>query len=786
MPVPPRPRSPRSLSRRQFLLEAAGGSLAFGFLPTCAKAEIVLPPLPERLGGTAAQPSELTPNLWCVLHSDGWLDVNIARAEMGQHVGTALASVLADEMGMPWNRVRIIQVDTEQRFWPWYATGGSRSVWSGWVPYRQAGLAARLILTRLAAPLLNAAPQACTVADGQVSCGERAMSFGEIVAACARPGLQMGYTAEELAALKLPPVAPPQTGRSLPALDIPPKVTGAARYGIDARLPGQLYARPLLPPTRYGARILSLDDSQARSLKGYHGTLQINDPENGFEGWAIVLADSWPTALRASACIKVHWQPGPTADVSEADIARRAQELCNDRKAGTIVQWGGPKLSHQLEQAPHKLEREYWTQPVAHFAMEPVNCLAHRNSEGVWEIHTGCQAQKLIMPQIAQALGIPAGEVTQRIVMKTYFLGGGFGRRLNGDYILPAVLASRQLGGRPVKLIFTREDDMKFDSVRAPSLQRLTAALDPETRRLSAMAYTTVTGWPSKALVPDDKGLLHGVNGLYDPDSVGGAEPWYTVGPYRLRAICNDLTQKTIRPGWLRSVGPGWTNWALESFIDEAALMAGCDPVAFRLSMLLPVGPNAGGPPDAVGGASRQAAVLKALAERIGWPCRDLPPDTGIGIASGYGQSREMPTWGATAALVHVDRRTGVVTCRKLWLVLDAGTIVNEDGARAQCEGAALWGVSMALHEGTEIRHGNIAARNLDTYTPLRISETPALDIAFLKTPYPPTGLGEPGVTLVAPAIGNAIHAAVGARVRRLPIRPQEVLEALSDSAPPA
>lgn len=780
----PRRRQQASFARRTFLLGAFGGGVAFGFLKP-ARAAFTLPPsplAPSPLAHTASQPlaDAFEPSMWCALLPDGTLSVNVARAEMGQHVGTALAALLADEMGARWEDVRIVQVDTEKRFLPWYATGGSRSIWSGWQPYRQAGAAARHFLVEAAARKFGVSANACRVENGRVFLHDNSasFSFGDLAGELAQNGASRTLTAAELEALVLSDGPLPARGRSRPALDIPPKLTGAARYGIDARVPGQLYARPLLPPTRYGARILSIDDTQARKISGYHSTLALEDPTGNVEGWAVVVAESWASALKASRAVKIHWQPGPDATVSEADIARRACALCDDPKAGIVVNWGGARVSHTIAQAPHHLERDYWTEAVAHFTMEPINALALRNEAGVWEIHTGNQWQDLILPQIARVLDVPEEEMTDKIVMKTYFLGGGFGRRLNGDYIIPAVLASKALGGRPVKLMLTRSDDMAFDSVRAPSLQRIAAAIDPETHRLSAMSYSTVTGWPSLAIVPDRKGLVQGVNGAYDSDGVNGATHWYTVGPYRLRAICNDVTQKTIRPGWLRSVGPGWTNWALESFMDEAAHEAGCDPVAFRLSMLEPIGPNAGSAPNAIGGAARQAAVLKALAEKISWPRGDLPPDTGLGIASGYGQDRTMPTWTATAALVHVDRKTGVVTCKKLWLVLDAGMIVNQDGARAQCEGAALWGVSMALHEGTKIRHGTIEDRNLNTYTPLRMNDAPEIDIAFLDTPYPPTGLGEPGVTLVAPAIGNAIYNAVGIRVRRLPIRPADLLTA--------
>jgi CO/xanthine dehydrogenase Mo-binding subunit len=297
--------------------------------------------------------------------------------------------------------------------------------------------------------------------------------------------------------------------------------------------------------------------------------------------------------------------------------------------------------------------------------------------------------------------------------------------------------------------------------------------------QIQAMEHHACAGWPTQVIAGPSLLGKTKKGGQYDPFAIAGADHWYDVGHQKVRAIANDLANDTFRPGWLRSVGPGWTNWALESFIDEAALHAKVDPVAFRLKLLTGKGRNAGSAPNAVGGALRQAEVVRRAAKQAGWGA-PLPPDTGLGIATSFGQERDMPTWVACVARVHVDRKTGIVRAERLTLVTDAGTIVDPDGALAQTQGAALWGLSMALHEGTEFANGQVKDTNLNTYMPLRIGDIPDLDISFVDSGEVPVGLGEPATTVVGPAIGNAIFAAAGVRLRHIPITPDAVRAALA------
>jgi CO/xanthine dehydrogenase Mo-binding subunit len=259
-------------------------------------------------------------------------------------------------------------------------------------------------------------------------------------------------------------------------------------------------------------------------------------------------------------------------------------------------------------------------------------------------------------------------------------------------------------------------------------------------------------------------------NGKYDTFSISGADHWYTLPNHRVRAINNDLVQRTFLPGWLRSVGPGWIGWGVESFMDELAAIAGKDPIEYRLALLDAAGKNAGSTPNSVGGATRLAAVLRDVRERANWE-RVLPEGEALGVAVATGQERNMPTWIACVAHVNVDAKTKAITVRKIWQSIDCGTVVHPDGALAQAEGAALWGVSLALHEGTTIKEGQVADTNLNSYTPLRMADVPDLDIRFMDSMEFPTGLGEPPVIAVAPAIGNAVFAASGVRMRDLPMR---------------
>lgn len=751
------------LTRRNFLVGSVAGGVMMAF-SGCSR-ETTAPTAPsETLAAGAFEPT-----VWFEVRPDGGVLVNIAKAEMGQHVGTALARVVAEELEADWDQVEILHVDSDPR-WGYMVTGGSWSVHTTFDQLSAAGAAGRIALLEAGAALLGVSQESCSVSNSVVSGGGKSISFGDIVSSGT---LDRSFSEEELAAL--PRKAPEQRkllGRPVAALDIPAKTRGGAEYGIDAKIDGMVYARPVLPPTRYGCTIDAVDDSAAKTVPGYLETVPLEDPSGTCQGWLAVVAETFPAAIKAADALKVSWTPGPNAEVSESDILAEGEKLVNDPAAGGLWLRLGD-VDAAMASADKVVDSTYRTSSVLHFQLEPVNALAFEK-DGHWHLHAGNQWQSLYIPVVAEALGVAEEQVT----FHQYYLGGGFGRRLSGDYMVPAALTAKAIG-RPVKMVFTRPDDSRFDCLRSPSVQRVQTALDASGKP-TAYDHAAAAGWPTAAMAP---GFLSAPEeaGTTDRFSISGADHWYSIPSQRIRAIKNEVAQGTFQPGWLRAVGPGWTGWAVEQHMDEVAAAAGSDPLEFRLSLLDAAGRNSGEDPVSTGGAARLREALVRAADMAGWKDRDsLPADTGLGIAVSGGQERTMPTWTACVARVKVDRSSGKINVEKLTAVVDAGTIVDPDGALAQLEGSTLWGLSLALHESTEIASGEVSDTNLDTYTPLRIHQVPEMDLAFVDNTHMPSGLGEPGLIAVAPAIANAVHAAVGARLRDLPMRPERVLAALS------
>ena len=415
-------RSSSDPSRRSFLITMLGGALMLGY------ARSGLAALPGVSAGELFEPT-----IWYGIDRSGTVTISVIRAEMGQHVGTALARIVADELEADWHSVRIVTVDSNPK-WGLMVTGGSWSVWQSFPVLSRAGAAGRIALIEEGAKLLGVPAQTCTARDGAVHAGARSIRYGDIVA---RGGVRRRFTSEQLDRLSIK--APDKRrliGRDTLALDVPSKVDGKGRYGLDATLHGMVYARPKVPPTRYDSQVVSIDDSAAKRLPGYLKSLALEDPSGTVPGWVMVFADSFIAANRAADLVKVTWHSGKAATVSERDIQNRAAELIADANGGSLVV-DDPGVDAVLASAKQKIERTYTTGTVMHVALEPVNALAFEK-DGVFEIHTGNQWQTLILPVLAKALG--RGQDT--IVLRSYLLGGGFGRRLDGDYTVPAALAA--------------------------------------------------------------------------------------------------------------------------------------------------------------------------------------------------------------------------------------------------------------------------------------------------------------------------------------------------------
>lgn len=747
------------VTRRWFLASLGSAAVATGFIPSGAKAS------PLFGGGSSGGYS---PTLWYEIGSDGRILVHVTRAEMGQHIGTALARVVAEELEANWDHVEVVHVDTDPK-WGVMVTGGSWSVHKSFDQLSRAGAAGRIAFLEAGARMLGAPAKDCIARDSEIRHGARAVSYAEIVSS---GRVIRQFAEEELKAIVLKPASERRfLNRDTVARDVPSKVNGSAVYGIDRKVDGMVFARPVLPPTRYGNSILSWDDAAARKLPGYLRTVEIVDPTRTCEGWLVAVAETWPVAAKAADLIDVRYRSEGGAASDEQMLAEGQRLVAAESPGGIFFQEGDPLK--RIADAREVHEGIYRTHTALHMPLEPLNALAWQDGK-TWRVHAGNQWQSITLPLVARALGIDQAD----LVFETSYLGGGFGRRLYCEYIVPAALAAQAMG-RPVKLVFARSDDTKFDQPRSPTVQRVRSVTDGR-GALLAYDHACASGWPTDSISPEFLAPSADGHGKVDSFAINGADHWYDTATQRIRALRNDLVHATMLPGYLRSVAPGYTTWAVETHIDELAHKLGRDPAEYRLALLGAKGRNEGAAPHAVDGANRLRAVLERVLDKSGWSGREaLPFGKGMGLALGTGQEREMPTWIATVAQVSVDASSGAVTVEKLTSVLDAGTLAHPDGALAQVEGSMLWGLSLALFEGTAYEKGLPRDLNLDTYTPVRMTDVPELDIEFLRNDHMPVGLGEPGVISIAPAIGNAVFAAVGARVRDLPIRPEAVRAAM-------
>jgi len=744
------------LSRRSFLVGTAATGLVLGY-SAISGADSAL----------AAAPSNFEPSVWYSIAPDGIVTVTCGKADMGQHVASTMAQIVCEELGANWKDMRVLLATNDPKFndpvLGAQITGGSWSTMMNFDAMSRAGAAGRIALVEAAGAIMGLPPyfkDEMVVRDSVVAHpkSKKQVTFAEIV----KSGkATKTFTPDELKAIKLK-TSDQYTliGVSVPQLDIPDKTRGAAKYGIDTMLPGMVYGKIVTPPVRYGATVKTVDESEAKKVPGFIKTITLDDKTGTTTGWVVAVANTYANARKAADALKITYDGGPNAKLSSESLLTEAKRLqALDDSGQFFVKDGDTKAA--LASAAKVMEAEYTTNINIHCPMEPMNATAEFKGD-ILHVYSGNQ-----FPTRSGAIAAGAAGIDPKfVVLHQTWLGGGFGRRLDADMMVPAVQAAKAVG-KPVKVIFSRENDMTMDFSRPLTYQKVKAGLDSD-GRLIALDHDVVSAWPTKRWgIPDFLSPSVDKKGPLDAFTVNGADFFYTVPNHNVRAILNEMAHNATPSGQLRSVAPGWTFWAVESMVDELAHSVGKDPAQYRIDMLDGRGGNAGG-------AQRLRNTLLAAMGLAGYGTKQLPKGEGMGVACVSSQERATASW--TACVAHVAvAPSGEAKVKKLTVATDVGTQVNPDGIQAQVSGAALWGLSLAMYEKATLKDGGIEQTNFDTYTPLRMSQMPEVAVSVIANGERATGVGEPAVTVVAPAIGNAIFNAVGARVRSLPITAEAV-----------
>ncbi|HET6221418.1 MAG TPA: molybdopterin cofactor-binding domain-containing protein, partial [Dongiaceae bacterium] len=488
----------------------------------------------------------------------------------------------------------------------------------------------------------------------------------------------------------------------------------------------------------------AVDDSAAKKVPGFVRAVTLDDKTGTTSGWVVAVASSYPAAKKAAEALKVTYDNGPYAKVSDQTLIDEAKKLQQSDASGQLFVKKGDQAA-AIAGAAKVMEAEYLTSINIHAPLEPMNALAYEQG-GIWHIHTGNQFASRTGGVAAGALGVDP----KKVVLHQYLIGGGFGRRLDADMVIPAVLASKAVA-KPVKLIYAREDDMAMDFTRPLTYQKVKAGLDAD-GKLVGLSHDVVCAWPTARWgIPEFLTPAVDKKGPLDSFTVNGADFWYTVPNHQVRAILNELAQKATPSGQLRSVAPGWTFWAVESMIDELAHAAGKDPVDYRLTLLK--------------SHPRHRDVLALAAARAGWG-KELPKGRFHGVAV----HEAFRTFVAEVAEVAVAG-DGSFKVERVVCAVDCGIAVNPDVIRAQMEGGIGFGLSAALAEQVTLEGGKVVQSNFHDYTPLRIADMPRVEVHIARSAAAPTGVGEPAVPPIAPAVANALAVARNKPVRALPLR---------------
>ena len=809
--------SSSAATRREFLVRsaatAAGTFMSIG-LPA--------------LGNVAAKAdamSAFTPSIWFTLTPDGKVTMHIVKAEMGQHVGTGLAQIIAEELEVKWDDVRLDSpLESVENFaiYGLAYTVNSGSVTTEFDRLSRAGAAGRVALIEAGARILGAKEADCSAANSRVidSVSGRSIGYGDIIQQV-RIDRKFTYP-DDFKSIKLKaPGTYTIIGKSIPALDIPSKTDGQAKYGIDVFLPDMVYGALVIPRTRYGSKVLKVDDAEARKIPGFLKAVKVDDSIGKCTGWVVALAEKFPAAVKAARALKVEVDPGPYAGLCSDDLFSEFSQTTKNPAAGANWVLEGD-VDKALGGAEKVLEMEYTTDMVCHATMEPLNATV-QFVDGAWHVYSGTQstsfARMTLTAYLAKVLGQKPEDI--KIYVHEYLLGGGFGGKQDYDEILAAACCAKEVG-RPVKLIQTRESTFATSFPRTPSYHRLRAGI--KNGELVAMDHDICCGWMGPRF---SVGKKYGTDWLQldswdakkediDQWSIGGSDHWYDIESQRVRAFDSDRTTWAVQASALRTVSNSYNMFVVESFMDEVAHALNRDPLEFRLALLNGKGssrgiPNAGYEPGTasdyymdrlwislpwpndntwpryesttVGGALRLANCLRVAAGKAGWGAKTLPPNTGMGIAVSSAEERQSPTWVAGIAEVTVDPQTGRYKINRLTIAMDPGTVINPLNAKAQIQGSALWGASQVMAERLTLRDGAIEQSNFHDYTPIRLADVPPIDVELIDSGHHPSGVGEPASTVVAPAVANAIYNAVGIRVRHMPITAEAILAGLKKKA---
>lgn len=718
---------PRDAARRDFLKTAglATGGLVLG---------VALPLRGRALAAAQAQAAATKLNAFVEVGADGAVTLTMAKTEMGQGIYTGLAQVLAEELEVDVAGVRIVTApatpEYAQAYQGLHFTGGSNSVLTSFDLLRQAGATARAMLVAAAAKQLGVAP------------GELHAEQGHVVHRAS--GRKLAYGALAAEAAQLPPPANVTTkpreqwkviGHSVPRVDSRAKSDGTAPFGLDVRVPGMHYAMIARPPV-FGAKVESFDATAARAVPGVVKVVQVP------QGVAVVAKHTW-AARRGRDALAVKWSAGDAAGFSTTALAQQYAELA--RTPGVVAHASGDVAG--VDGATMKLEAEYAAPYLSHAPLEPLNCTVAFGPEGC-DIWTGTQMQSPDHYAAVRATGLPPEKV--RLHTVTY-LGGGFGRRANpeSDFVVEAIEVAKA-SGLPVQTLRTREDDMRGGWYRPQGAARLTAALGADGRPL-AWTHTAVVQPILKGTIFEAYGVDK-ASGLDATTFEGAKELPYAIPNVRLEV---HEYRAPVPVLWWRSVGHTHTAFVIESFIDECAHAAQEDPLAYRLALL--------------GKQPRHAGVLQLAADRAGWGT-PLP----AGRARGIAVHHSFESW--SACVVEVSLVDGKPRVHRVVSAIDCGTVVNPRLVQHQLESAVTLGLSAALHEEITLEDGRVQQANFDTYTPLRLAEMPVVEAYVVPSTAPPTGVGEPGLPPVAPALANALYALTGVRARRLPLKHTDFL----------